>query len=297
MPSGFHGNGAVRMAVFVIGASSQIGHCLLPRLIGAGHEVVALSRRVRADTSRIQWQQGRLPDRMPAAERYDAIISFGPLLALAEWLAVQVAAPAPRLVATSSMSALTKRDSVVADEVEVARRLCQGEDEVARQCERLGIGWTLLRPTLIYGVGMDKSLTLLARRALRWRVFPIPVARGLRQPVHADDLAQAVVRALAVPEAQGGTFEFGGGERISAETMFCRVRDSLPRATLALPLGRPAQALVRTLWPASRGPLSRLDQDLIADNDQAVSVLGVSPRPFRPDAKMWQAPETEAGHR
>ena len=79
--------------------------------------------------------------------------------------------------------------------------------------------------------------------------------------------------------------------------MFRRVRDSLPRATLPLPLGRPAQALMRALWPASRGPLSRLDQDLIADNDQAVSVLGVSPRPFRPDAKMWQAPETEAGHR
>ena len=276
------------MAVLVIGASSQIGHCLLPRLSEAGFDVVALSRKPHASSARVEWKLAHVPHRMPEPARYDAIVSFGPLVALGEWLSTQTEAPAPRLVATSSMSAVSKRESAVADEVEIARQLRQGEDEVVRQCERLGIGWTLFRPTLIYGVGLDKSLTPLARRALRWRVFPIPAARGLRQPVHADDLAQAVVRALAVPEARGRIFEFGGGERISAETMFRRVRDSLPRATLALPFGRVAQVPMRMLWPASRGPLSRLDQDLIADNGPAASILGMSPRPFRPNAAMWQ---------
>lgn len=279
------------MAILVIGASSQIGHCLLPRLSDAGVDVVALSRKPHANTAQVEWKLAHVPDRMPEPVRYEAIISFGPLIALGEWLSTQTEAPAPRLVATSSMSAVSKRDSVVADEVEIARQLRQGEDEVIRQCERLGIGWTLFRPTLIYGVGLDKSLTPLARRALRWRVFPIPAAPGLRQPVHADDLAQAVVRALAVPQAQGRTFEFGGGERLNAETMFRRVRDSLPRTTLPLPLGRAMQALLRMLWPASRGPLSRLDQDLIAENAPAVSLLGISPRPFRPDAGMWAIPD------
>lgn len=277
------------MAVLVIGASSQIGHCLLPRLLEAGLDVVALSRKPHASIARIEWKLAHVPDRMPGPAHYDAIVSFGPLMALGEWLSMQTEAPAPRLIATSSMSAISKRDSVVAGEVEISRQLRQGEDEVIRQCERLGIGWTLFRPTLIYGVGLDKSLTPLARSALRWRVFPIPAARGLRQPVHADDLAQAVVRALAVPEARGKVFEFGGGERLSAETMFRRVRDSLPHATLPLPVGRTVQALMRMLWPASRGPLSRLSRDLIADDDPAISILGVSPRPFRPDAAMWQA--------
>lgn len=276
------------MAVLVIGASSQIGHCLLPRLSDAGFDVVALSRKRHSSVPRVEWKLAHIPDRMPEPARYDAIVSFGPLLALGEWLSTRTEAPAPRLVATSSMSAVSKRDSVVVDEVEIAHRLRQGEDEVVRQCERLGIGWTLFRPTLIYGVGLDKSLTPLARRALRWRVFPIPAARGLRQPVHADDLAQAVVRALAVAEAQGRVFEFGGGERLSAESMFRRVRDSLPRTTLPLPLPRAVQMLMSTLWPASRGPLSRLDQDLVADNDPTISILGVSSRPFRPDAEMWR---------
>lgn len=276
------------MAVLVIGASSQIGHCLLPHLLEADFDVVALSRKPHASAARVEWKLAQMPERMPGPARYDAIVSFGPLTALGAWLSTQTEAPAPRLVATSSMSAVSKRDSVVAGEVEIAHQLRQGEDEVVRQCERLGIGWTLFRPTLIYGVGLDKSLSPLARRALRWRVFPIPAARGLRQPVHADDLALAVVRALAVPQAQGKVFEFGGGERLSAETMFRRVRDSLPRATLVLPFGRVAQAAMRTLWPGSRGPLSRLGQDLVADNGPAVSILGMSPRPFRPEADMWR---------
>lgn len=285
------------MAVLVIGASSQIGHCLLPRLSDAGFDVVALSRKPHASAARVEWKLAHVPDHMPGPASYDAIVSFGPLMALGEWLSAQAEAPAPRLVATSSMSAVSKRDSVVADEVEISRQLRHGEDEVVRQCERLGIGWTLFRPTLIYGVGLDRSLTPLARRALRWRVFPIPAARGLRQPVHADDLAQAVVRALAVPQARGRVFEFGGGERLSAETMFRRVRGSLPQTTLLLPLGRGLQAAMRALWPDSRGPLSRLDADLVADNGPAMAILGLSPRPFEPDASVWIAANADIGGR
>ena len=275
------------MAVLVIGASSQIGHCLLPRLAEAGHEVVALSRRHRASGEHVTWRQGSLPERVPDAAAYDAVISCGPLAGLGGWLARQSSAPAPRLVATSSMSALSKQHSIVPAEVELSQLLRAGEDEVIRQCRRLGIGWTLLRPTLVYGVGLDRSLTPLARRALRWRVFPIPAARGLRQPVHADDLAQGLLRALAVPQAQGRVFEFGGGERLSAEAMFRRVRASLPRRTLVLPVGRAAQALARGLLPVARGPLSRLDQDLVADNGPAMEILGLQPRPFWPEAGMW----------
>jgi hypothetical protein len=37
-----------------------------------------------------------------------------------------------------------------------------------------------------------------------------------------------------------------------------------------------------------RGPLSRLETDLIADNTEMTRLLGVQPRPFRPDAECWQ---------
>lgn len=37
-----------------------------------------------------------------------------------------------------------------------------------------------------------------------------------------------------------------------------------------------------------RGPLGRLEMDLVADNSVLNSLLGVDPRPFRPDADTWR---------
>jgi hypothetical protein len=36
-----------------------------------------------------------------------------------------------------------------------------------------------------------------------------------------------------------------------------------------------------------RGPLGRLDTDLIADNHELEALLGIHPRAFQPDARCW----------
>jgi uncharacterized protein YbjT (DUF2867 family) len=153
-------------------------------------------------------------------------------------------------------------------------------------CERRGIGWTILRPTLIYGAARDRSLTPLARRAARWRVFGLPAGSGLRQPVHAADVALAVVRALD-GRAAGRIVAIGGGERLAAAEMFARVRESLPVRTLGLRAPAPLIRAGARLLPAMRGPLLRLEQDLIADNTELECLLDVHPRGFRPDRACW----------
>ncbi|WP_153023052.1 NAD-dependent epimerase/dehydratase family protein, partial [Rhodanobacter sp. FW104-R8] len=155
---------------------------------------------------------------------------------------------------------------------------------------RHGCAWTVLRPTLVYGAGLDKSLTPIARRAMRLRLFPLPSGHGLRQPVHADDIAQAVLAALECPAAAGRILPIGGGERLRSAEMFARVRRSLPRATVPLPLPAWLLRLSQRALPPLRGPLSRLDSDLVADNGELQRVLGVHPRPFRPDPAMWLPP-------
>jgi nucleoside-diphosphate-sugar epimerase len=275
------------MTVLVVGASSQIGHFLLPRLLAEGEQVLALSRQPHAGPEAVCWLQGSLPDAVPALPTLSAIVSFGPLQALADWLARMPLSGEPRVVATSSMSAESKRESSVPAERAIARQLREGEAALAAACVVRGCAWTVLRPTLIYGAGRDKSLTPLARRAMRLRVFGLPAGRGLRQPVHADDIAQAVIAALACPAAAGRVLPIGGGERLSAGEMFARVRRSLPQATLPLPLPAWLLHAGSRLSPALRGPLSRLDADLIADNRELEQLLGVHPRAFRLDASMW----------
>lgn len=279
------------MTTFVTGATSQLGHFLLPALARDGEPVIALSRRPHiASSPSERWLTGALAGLAPAPARLDAIVSFGPLDGLADWLARRAATPGLRLVATSSMSAESKRASPVAAERQVAQRLLDGESRLIDQCERLGIAWTILRPTLIYGAGRDRSLTPIARRALRWRVFPIPTAGGLRQPVHAEDVAAAAVLALRSPQAARRILPVGGGERLTVAELFRRVRRSLPASTLPLPLPGTALIAAARLQPFYRGPLLRLEADLVADNADVCEALAMQPRGFRPTAACWGLP-------
>lgn len=275
------------MTILVFGGSSQIGHFLLPRLLASGESVVAVSRQSRSTPAGASWLVGQLPGTVPALPSLSAIISFGPLQPFADWLAATPLADAPRVIATSSMSAETKRDSRVPAERALSQQLRDGESALAAACARHGCAWTVLRPTLIYGAGLDKSLTPIARRAQRLRVFPLPGGRGLRQPVHADDIALAVLAALECPAAAGRIISIGGGERLRVTEMFRRVRRSLPCATLPLPLPPGLLRLCGHVLPHLRGPLNRLDTDLIADNSELQRLLGIQPRPFDTEPGHW----------
>ena len=272
----------------MFGASGQIGHCLLPRLQQAGVVVHALTRgEPQEGGPGVHWQRGALPDRVPALPALDGILGFGPLDGLAHWLGTLTEPPAPVVVATSSMSAVSKQHSPYAEDRALSESLRSNESAFQRECERLGMAWVLIRPTLIYGAGLDHSLTPLARRAARWRLFPLPHARGLRQPVHADDVGEAAWRALRNPAAHGRIFELGGGERLTVADLFARVRASLPVSTVPVPLPMPALHLLAAMLPKARGAIRRMGQDLVADNGDVKTVLALQPRRFSPDSVCW----------
>ena len=275
------------MSIIIFGASSQIGHFLLPCLQRQGEEVLAISRNIRLARDGVRWVTGRLPQDLPKLPRASAYISLGPLGDFARWLNSIAPQPGTRVIAASSMSAESKRHSVVPAERALSRHLRESEAALSKVCEQHDCPWTILRPTLIYGAGLDKSLSPIARRALRTRVFPLPAGNGLRQPVHADDIAQAVLAALDTPAAAGKILSLGGGERITAREMFARVRRSLPVTTLPLPFPGWLLGIAGHLLPQVQGPLARLESDLIADNHELEQLLHIHPRSFRPEARCW----------
>ena len=276
------------MTVLVSGATSQIGRFLLPRLVAAGLPVRALSRHAQPAQPGVDWQVGDMRALPVPAQPLQAIVSFAPLDAWGDWLEKQGVAPAAKIIVTSSMSVLTKQGSAQPDEQALVALLQRGEQNLATQAERLGMQWTVLRPTLVYGAGVDRSLTPIVARARRTRVFPIPMVHGLRQPVHADDIAQAVLAALQGDAAAGQTLQIGGGERLDYQQMFRRVHASIGTPTLPLYLPRTALRMLAAAVPRARGPVSRLEQDLIADNTALTELLGVRPRPFAPTPGTWR---------
>lgn len=281
----------------VIGASGQIGRALIPRLLGNGHQILALSRIPRtSNQENVEWVCGDVFATMPALPALDVIFSLGPLDGFAQWLACARLEGRPRIVAFGSMSAESKRDSIDPAERALAQTLHRAELVLAGAAAARGIVWTLLRPTMIYGGGLDRSLTPLARLGERMHLFPrLRGATGLRQPVHVDDLADACLAAALPDAATNRSFDLGGGERIAFSQMLERVRGSLNGFVLPVPIPLIAAhaglaiARLHTRWRGiGHGAVSRLRVDLIANDEAAREALAWSPRDFRPDASTWR---------
>ncbi|MEO8010450.1 MAG: NAD-dependent epimerase/dehydratase family protein [Dokdonella sp.] len=285
------------MAVcLVLGASGQIGRYLVPCLLDAGHDVHASSRTAHPSRhERMHWVRADLFAAPPDLPPLDVIFSLGPLDGFAHWLDQGRFEGTPHLLAFGSMSAVSKRDSADAGERALSARLLESERRVIDTARARGLPWTLFRPTMIYGAGIDRSLSVLARWGCTLRVFPsVPGALGLRQPVHAQDLADVCMLAWKNTRATDTTFELGGGERLTFARMLERVRNALPVRSLALPIAMTAidaatritqhVAFLRALRPAVA---RRLREDLVADTTIALDRLNWRPRGFAPDVATW----------
>jgi nucleoside-diphosphate-sugar epimerase len=258
-------------SVLIFGASGAVGGFLLPQL-GAYYKVTAVSR-----VPRVGWMTGDLNDARLAWPVADIVLSLGPLDAFSGWLERQTAAPR-RVIALSSMSAESKRASPDAGERALAERLRASEVRMLELGAQRHIDCTIFRPTLIYGTGTDRSLAPIARFARRWHILPIPIgATGLRQPVHAADLAKACAAALEQSAAYGKVYALGGGERLSFNSMLWRIRSTVPGPVLPVPMPLFALRLSGGIGAAA---LARLREPLVADNTDAARDFGYAPGAF-----------------
>lgn len=273
----------------VFGGSGQIGERLLTRLLSRGWQVTAWSRQPRASRSGLVWRQGDLAVPAMTGEAFEVIFSCGPLDHFSRWY-VENPVIAPRIVAFSSTSAEVKEHSIDAAERDVAQRLANAEQALFSAALTRGASVTVLRPTLVYGAGRDKTLTQIAALAQRTGAFVLPSnATGLRQPVHVDDLASAALAVIAQPTTQQRRYAVGGGEALAYTQMVERVLDALPRPArlYKVPPGLFGLALAAAhclgrLRGLNAAALQRMREDLVFDLEPARRDFGYAPRAFRP---------------
>ncbi|OYX35461.1 MAG: epimerase [Caulobacterales bacterium 32-69-10] len=276
--------------VLVLGATSLVGRFLLPRLAGA--KVAALSRAPPEKSHPgVSWLTGDLtdPDLPARLPRAATVYSLMPIWLIPPVLPVLQAKGVTRLVAFSSTSRFTKEESPEPSERAVARRLAAGEAATVAACEAAGVGWTILRPTLIYAEGRDGNVSRLARLIARFGVLPLAgQGEGLRQPVHADDLAKGALAAAASEAARDKAYDLPGGETLSYRDMAGRVFEALgkrPRLVAVPPMvWKLGLGLAAPLLPGATAAMgSRMAEDLVFDPAPAARDFGWAPRPFRPD--------------
>ncbi len=288
-------------AVLVLGASSQVGRFVLPRLRARGHPVLAIGRRGRPsdypELDDVTWLTLDEADAHPAAPR--SLVSAGPLD-----LAIELADRLPSLGAlavTSSSSVLSKAGSGDPEERELIESLLAAEERLRQLAHRRNLPLLILRPTLIYGCGLDRNLTVLAGLVRRFGFLPVSTrAGGLRAPVHADDVARALVAGLDQRGERELVSPLCGGETVDYRGMLRRVFAALDRKPrfLALPprLFVAGLAMARGLGVASSispEAVRRQAVNLVFDDQQAREQLGVHPRRFHPGADAFHPPSPE----
>ena len=281
----------------VFGASGQIGAPLLQRLRDAGWRVLAVSRSPRCDSDGVRWLRGDCDGVEGLPAEVDAILSGGPLDHFARWYG-QARVASPRVIAFGSTSLVVKHVSADARERELAARLQAAETALFAGAQAQGAAATVLRPTLVYGSGRDRTLSRIAGIARKFGAFVLPRgATGLRQPVHVDDLADAAFASIDSAAAHGRAYDLPGGETLPYREMVARVLASLSPPARLVELPAP---LFATMLAAARATgqlrgfgdaaLARMRGDLVFDAAPARRDIGYAPRPFRPTAEMFDAP-------
>lgn len=277
--------------IAVVGASSQIGKALSPRLEAEGFEVLGIGRQQDAQSVRITHVfDAQIGGFTPPARAADCVINLAPLPIIDQVIDMARALGARRIIAFGSSSRYFKADSTAAIEREFARQQQVSEARLQAGCEAEGMGWTLLRPTMIYGAGQDLNISFLAGLIRQTGFFPIPKgACGRRQPVHVDDLAQACIACLREPRTVGRSYDLGGGEQLTYPEMIRRVflAETKPPRLVPVPrvLMHVAIHLMRRI-PRHRflrkEMVDRMYTDLVVDQSAAVRDFGYAPGGFRP---------------
>lgn len=273
----------VKSCVAVLGATSLVGDYLLP-LLAPNYQVMAFTRQKSPMAySEVDWLAiGNLD----TAPKITYLICVAPVWVLLDYLPQLAKHPLQKIVVLSSTSIFTKTQSADKAEQALAQSLSTAEQAIEHWATEHGIQWVVLRPTLIYCLGRDKNLTEIAHVIKKVGFFPIlGQGKGLRQPIHAQDVAQASVAALFSKQAINKSYNLSGAEILTykqmVEKVFIYLGKSVRILTISVPLFRMLVLLARIVpryrhlsWSIAE----RMNQDMTFDHSEAKQDFRFSPR-------------------
>jgi nucleoside-diphosphate-sugar epimerase len=278
-------------SIAIVGATSPIGHFLIARCRENRVAFNAIGRNTRRfEDYGVHSFNDSLKCFDPPIEGASAVINCAPLPIIERVMDMADRLQAKRIIAFGSTGRFSKSGSSSRIEQDFASQQIQAEQRFETLSRQRGIAGTLFRPTMIYGGGSDLNVAFIGSFIRKFGFFPVPRgANGLRQPVHADDLAGACLAALTCERTFARAYNLGGGERLPYADLAARIFSALKKRPVIVPLPFYACRLLVRLSRKIPGyrfinpdMVDRTRLDLIADNSDAYSDFGYSPRNFSP---------------
>lgn len=223
------------MRIMVLGAAGFIGRHVVAELLAHDHDVVAVVRRAEGfaesfpDVDVIALDLAKAVnerDWTPHLGGIDLVVNAAGLLRGAAMTQVHVTMPQALHAAAAKagvarvvlLSAISARAEVATD---YAASKLTGEEALRTSA----VGWTILRPSLVYGDGSYGGTSLMRGMAgLPW-IIPVP-GRGdfAFSPIHARDLAKAIRIVCEDAAFAGMTLEPVGPDRLTLRELLERLR-------------------------------------------------------------------------
>jgi nucleoside-diphosphate-sugar epimerase len=200
------------MKVFVTGATGFTGSRVVPLLLKSGYEVRCLYR-ASSDRSlllrhqpEIEWVSGDVSDSQSlsaAMQGTDALVNIASLgFSHADSIIRAAQNAGLRRAIFISTTAIFTQLNANSKRVRVAAELA---------IETSGLEYTILRPTMIYGSPRDRNMWRLIRFVRYSPIVPVfGDGKYLQQPIHVDDVAQAVLSCLSNEKTIGRSYNIAG---------------------------------------------------------------------------------------
>lgn len=148
--------------------------------------------------------------------------------------------------------------------------------------------YVILRPTMIYGNERDHNMHKLIKFLKKFPIFPVfGDGSALMQPVHVEDLADAIYRAHSTPEIMNEDFDLSGGSVVKYKKVLRLISGGLNKKVLFLfipiKLAIFSAKIYNKLFKRaiiSVEQVARLQEDKAYPNEKARNLLGWNPRSF-----------------
>lgn len=282
------------MRVAVVGASGFVGRASVAALVAAGYEVVALARgsRSRPQNAKMLWREVDATREGPAlAAALAGCAAVVNLVGIKRpepgqgFEAAHVGAVRSLVAAMREAGARRLIHVSVAGACADAGRPYMATKFAGEQAAMSsGLDWTILRPGPIVGPGDDvvRGLAASIRHAA---LFPAPAGgTAPLQPVRVEDVAAAIVAAIAQAAAVGRCYDVVGPERLSLRALAERVAAAIGLSVRVIPCPAPLLRAAVAVLERGRDPLltraqlGLLTEGLTGDPGPLRDELGVTPR-------------------
>ena len=245
------------------------------------------------------------PDSFSLINNEDFIlISFAPIWHLADFLNYLLFQKNSTLknlkgiIACSSTSAITKRFEFNAYDKNLAKKLLISETKIISIAEKLNINCHIIRPTMIYGSFKeikDNNISKILFIMRHLKIVFLPSNSGLRQPIHAYQLAEVVYslmlksqKAKAKAKVNNNLINLGGDMILNYQEIIYSLKNSVGKndsARKCLILKIPNRLFLVCILPVlifspkSFAALSRICSNL-SGFEKACEITGNKPRSF-----------------